>query len=376
MTGAFDITVLVPAAPGAREEEVMEGVKVIRYHYFPLHRWETLCYPGAIVPRIREKKVRALLVPFLFLAFFGQLARRLPAYDLVHAHWLIPQGVVQSLFKKPYLVTGHGGDVTSFNTGICKKAKQRCLKRAFGVTAVSDCLKEVMEEELYAGLSMGHTVPVVIPMGVDGEKFGSRYRIENYFGQGERKVILFVGRLAEKKGVRYLIKAVRSEAMRRMDAMLVIAGDGPLREELMSLAREQRLDAGKSCEIRFLGAKTHEELRVIYASADVAVIPSVTAADGDQEGLPVTLLEAMASGVPVVASRTGGIGQVISDGVNGLLCEERNVTQLTVQISRLLSDQVLWEQIRDNGEKTAWQYDYDVIAGNYIAELKKAEGGA
>lgn len=375
MTGTFDITVLVPAAPGAKTEEVMKGVKVIRYHYFPLHRWETLCYPGAIVPRIREKKIRAFLVPFLLTALYGQLARRLSAYDLVHAHWLIPQGAVQSLFHKPYLVTGHGGDVSSLNTGICKWAKQRCLRRASGITAVSDSLKDVMEGPPYAGILAGRTAPVVIPMGVDGKKFGRRYRKENYFGQGGRKVVLFVGRLAEKKGVRYLIKAMGAKDMRAMEAMLVIAGDGPQREELVRQVRQQRSDTGQGCEILFLGAKPHEELRTIYASADVLAVPSVTAADGDKEGLPVTVLEAMASGLPVVASRTGGIGQVIEDGVNGLLCEEKNVTQLAAQIRRLLSDRMLREQIIENGGATALQYDYDVIAERYIAELEKAGGG-
>ena len=70
LTAYFDVTVLVPAAPGAARKEMLEGVSVIRYHYFPVHKWETLCYPGAIVPRIREKKVRVLLVPFLFFALW------------------------------------------------------------------------------------------------------------------------------------------------------------------------------------------------------------------------------------------------------------------------------------------------------------------
>ena len=85
MTAGFDVTVLVPAAPGAKEKETLDGVKVIRYHYFPLHKWETLCYPGAIVPRIREKKVRAFLVPFLFLSFYFHLWKLLPDFDIVQA---------------------------------------------------------------------------------------------------------------------------------------------------------------------------------------------------------------------------------------------------------------------------------------------------
>ncbi len=73
MTDKYDVTVLVPASPGAKEQEVLEGVKVIRYHYFPIHRWETLCYPGAIVPRIKEKKIRIFLVPCLFMGLYFKI---------------------------------------------------------------------------------------------------------------------------------------------------------------------------------------------------------------------------------------------------------------------------------------------------------------
>ena len=100
MAEYYDVTVLVPAAPGAKDRERMSNVNVIRYHYFPIHKWETLCYPGAIVPRIKEKKIRLFLVPFLFLSLYCHLKKILPKYDIVHAHWLIPQGIVQSFFKK------------------------------------------------------------------------------------------------------------------------------------------------------------------------------------------------------------------------------------------------------------------------------------
>lgn len=101
----------------------VEGVNVIRYHYFPIHRWETLCYPGAIIPRIKEKKIRGILVPFLFIGLWKKLLFELPKYDFVHANWIIPQGVIQSMFSKPYIVTGHGGDVMELNIGIFKALK-------------------------------------------------------------------------------------------------------------------------------------------------------------------------------------------------------------------------------------------------------------
>ncbi len=350
MTDEFDVTVLVPAAPGAKNREVLEGVEVIRYHYFPVHKWETLCYPGAIVPRIKEKKMRILLVPFLFISLYFHLWKILPEYDIVHAHWLIPQGIVQSFFKKPYIVTGHGGDVVSLNKGIIKKLKMKCLRKAGRVTVVSEYLKKRVQE------LVPEIEPEVISMGVDTRKFGRQYRVENYFGQGDKKVVLFVGRLAEKKGVAYLI-----EAMKQIDALLVIVGNGPLRKTL----EEQAEQVGKD-RIRFLGEKTHEELKKIYASADIFVAPSVTAKDGDQEGLGLVLLEAMASGLPVVASKSGGITQIIKDGENGLLCEEKCVWQLAENICALLNDECLYKKIAENGNRTVKAYDYVQTTEKYM----------
>lgn len=353
MTEKFDVTVLVPAAPGAKEREILEGVEVIRYHYFPIHKFETLCYPGAIVPRIKEKKIRIILVPFLFISLFIHLWKILPNYDIVHAHWLIPQGIVQSFFNKLYIVTGHGGDVTSLNTGVLKKLKIRCLRRAKCVSVVSEHLKRKVKE-LIPELDT-----YVISMGVDSSRFGKQYRIPDYFGQGEKKVVLFAGRLAEKKGATYLI-----ESMKEIDALLIIVGDGPLRRKLEAQGNTVNTVAGWN-KVKFLGAKTHEKLRTIYASADIFVFPSVTAKDGDQEGFGLVMLEAMASGLPVVASRSGGIVQLIQDGVNGLLCEEKNIHEIRDNINRLLTDTTLYQTICAGAQKTIEKYDYKNIAGQY-----------
>lgn len=349
----YDVTVLVPAAVGAKDREVLEGVEVIRYHYFPIHKWETLCYPGAIVSRIKEKRIRVLLVPFLFLALYIQLFRILPEFDIVHAHWLIPQGIVQSFFRKPYIVTGHGGDVTSLNKGILKKLKVRCLKNASSITVVSQHLKNKIQE-LAPEINLS-----VISMGVDPSKFGKQYYVANYFKQGNKKVVLFVGRLVEKKGVTYLI-----EAMKQIDAMLVIVGDGPMKEILKKQAGEIK------DKVVFLGAKTHDELKIVYASADVFVVPSITAKDGDQEGLGLVMLEAMASYLPIVANNSGGISQLIKDGENGLLCSEKNVVQLENNVNRILNNSELKKKLVKNGYKTIQKYDYKSIAYWYKERIE------
>lgn len=344
-----DVTVLAPSAPDTLNREVLNGVKVIRYRYFPVKRLETLCYPGAIVPRVKQKKIRALLIPFLFAALWMNVRKYEKHFDIVNCHWIIPQGIIQSFCKKKYLVTGHGADVVSLNAGPVKTLKSRCLKKASGITVVSSRLKDYLEEN-YRAKNIR-----VCPMGCKLDVFSPDNRIENHFEQNGKKVVLFVGRLAEKKGVKYLI-----QAMRLVDARLVIVGTGPLENELKVLAEQE------SGDIVFLGNKTHDELKVIMPSADVYVAPSITAKGGDTEGIPVSIMEAMASGVPVVASDSGGISDLVKNGENGLLTKEKDVKGIAAAINRILSEHELAETLTKTAEKTIKEYDYDVIAKNYF----------
>lgn len=354
MTDQFQVTALVPAAPGAADREILDGVEVIRYHYFPIHRWETLCYPGAIVPRIKEKKIRVLLVPFLFISLYFHLWKMLPNYDIVHAHWLIPQGIVQSFFKKPYIVTGHGGDVTSMNKGIFRKLKIRCLKRAKQVTVVSECAQKRVQE-LVSSINS-----TVISMGVNIEKFNKKHYVSNFFRQDEKKVILFVGRLVEIKGVKYLI-----DAMRQVDALLVIVGDGPLRQKLEIQAKELKE------KVIFLGAQSHDELPTILASSDVLVVPSITIGAREQEGVPTIIMEAMASGLPVIASNSGGISDIICHNKNGILVEEKNCDQIAKAIRDLLWDKDFRAKIIEETSKLIEKYNYTFIAKQYCEIINK-----
>lgn len=352
MTKYFDVTVLVPAAPGAKDREMMNGVNVIRYHYFPIHKWETLCYPGAIVPRIKEKKIRILLVPFLLISLYLNLFRLLPQYDVVHSHWIIPQGIIQSFFKKPYIVTGHGGDIRALNIGLIKKLKVRCLKKAQFITVVSNAAKKDVLE-LYSTDNID-----IIPMGCKIEKFDKKFAVPDYYKQGDKKVVLFVGRLVEIKGITYLI-----EAMKYVDAKLVVVGDGPLRNQLEEQAKEQ------GDKIVFLGSKTHEELKIIYASADILAMPSITMSDGSKEGFGLVMLEAMASGLVVVGSNSGGISDLIHHGYNGLLTQERNSQDIAEKINMILTNLDMYMKIIENSKDTVKKYDYKAIAKKYNSIL-------
>ena len=169
----YDVTVLAPSFPNAKLHEVMEGVRVERYRYFPVNKLETLCYPGAVAARVKEKKGRAFLVPFLILGLSGYILFHQKEYDLIHAHWVIPQGIVQSWFKKPYVLTGHGGDIMSMNKGFLKTLKKKAFEKASQVVVVSKQLSEKVYE-------MAPSVePAIISMGCDTTMFSPAYRKAN-----------------------------------------------------------------------------------------------------------------------------------------------------------------------------------------------------
>lgn len=348
MNEFFDVTVLAPACPNAKEQEVLEGVNVIRYHYFPIHRWETLCYPGAIIPRIKEKKIRGILVPFLFIGLWKKLLFELPKYDFVHANWIIPQGIIQSMFLKPYIVTGHGGDVMELNVGIFKALKRRCLNKAKYVTVVSEKAKKTLN------LIYGTEHVKVQSMGCDIDKFNPQKRIENYFNQKDKKVILFVGRFVEIKGITYLI-----DAMKKIDALLVIVGKGPDEEKIKKQAEECKE------KVLFMGPQDHSVLPIIYASSDIFIIPSITLSGGVTEGAPTVITEAMASGLPVIGTNTGGIPELISDGENGMIIKEKNSEDIVEKVNFLMNNPEILQKMALNAREMGVQKSYKNVAKSF-----------
>lgn len=360
MTKYYEVHVVVPMDPEAKEEENIEGVFVHRFHYFPIHKLETLCYPGAIVPRIKEKKIRICLVPFLLISMRHAIRKYSRSVDVVHAHWLIPQGIVQSTIRNvPYIVTGHGGDVTSLNMWPIRGMKHRTLSNAKAVIGVSNYICSKMRD------ICGDINPMMISMGCDVSKFSPAKRNEQYFSH-EAKNIVFVGRLAEKKGLTYLI-----EAMQNIDAKLYIIGKGPLEDTLKEQVEREQI----TNKVFFAGAKTHDELPEILASADLMVAPSIVAKDGDQEGLPVSIMEAMASGLPVVAGISGGTSDIIEDGINGYILDARNVKQLEQRIRCILEDNEMCRRMGQSAYKTAEKYSYERIGEQYYRVIQSALEG-
>jgi colanic acid/amylovoran biosynthesis glycosyltransferase len=147
-----------------------------------------------------------------------------------------------------------------------------------------------------------------------------------------------VGRLVEKKGHEFLLRALARTVSSGRDVRLRIAGDGPLREKLESLARE----LGVAERVRFLGAVAHDAMPGMLQQSHIFALPSVTAGNGDQEGMPVSIMEAQASGLPVLSTCHSGIPELIEDGTSGYLVAERDTAALADRMMYLVDHPELW----------------------------------
>jgi colanic acid/amylovoran biosynthesis glycosyltransferase len=193
---------------------------------------------------------------------------------------------------------------------------------------------------------------VVHRTGIDLRRWP--YREPRSRGDGKLRLVT-VGRLVEKKGIEYGLRAVRILMDRGLDVEYAVLGDGPRREKLVALATELGLER----QVVMPGRQRQELVREGLDRADILMAPSVTAADGDEEGIPNVLKEAMASGMPVVASRHAGIPELIEDNVSGLLVPERDEVALADALQRLAQAPQGWAAMGRAGRTTIEQ-DYDI----------------
>ncbi len=279
----------------------------------------------------------ALLAPTLARAARAQAAA------LVHAHFALDAAEALPLrraLKLPLVVTLHGYDVMRADAAHAKTRRGRTYLRRraqlWSEAALFVCVSEAIRQR---ALERGFPAAKlrVLPIGVDTQAFA--------YGQsltGEARV-LFVGRLVAKKGCEILIQAMEQVQRKLPNAQLLMAGDGPERLRLQALAA--RCTHGT----RFLGAQSREEVQRLMASARCLAAPSVTAADGDAEGLPIVLCEALALGLPVASTVHSGVPELVQHGQSGLLSTEGDVDGLARHLLALCMDDGLTERLRAAG---------------------------
>ena len=178
----------------------------------------------------------------------------------------------------------------------------------------------------------------VLHSGIECAKF--RY-IDRAPVAGETTRILTIGRLTEKKGISYAIRAVAQVIASGRNLSYKVVGEGPLRTELQRIIDE----LGVSEHVQLLGWRTHEEVVRLIEAAHLLVAPSVTAADGDEEGIPNAIKEAMATGMPVISTNHGGIPELVEDGVSGYLVPQRNVEAMVDRLRSVIDHPETWSAI-------------------------------
>ena len=348
----FDVVVLAPHTRGAAHAEALSRdrdgleIEVRRFRYAPAP-FETLAYDGGMLSRLRRNPLRFLLVPFFFLGQLVAVARlqRTYRFDAVHAHWIVPQGVVATMLRRlsgrfpPVLVTSHGGDLYALRGRFLTWTKRKVLERADAVSVVSNAMRDSC-----ADLGIAADRVVVQSMGVD---------LDSVFVPGDKDAardgLVFVGRLVDKKGLSHLIDAMAILAGRHPGLRLTVVGDGPLRESLVGQART----TGVLDRIRFVGSVPNDDVPRFLRSARIAVMPSVVAASGDQEGLGLVAVEALGCGCAVVASDLPAVRDTILDASTGLVAKPADGADLAAKIERLLDDENLRKALAERGRRHA-----------------------
>ncbi len=318
--------------------------------------------------------------PLYFACAERALARlvRSEGIDLIHAHWILPNGYVAARVARatgvPYVVTLHGSDVFMAERNRLFSALAR--RALAGAAHVTSCSAELSARLLAVAGEEHASKVVLVPNGTErsAARAGAGRADAGAAGMpaGCRPVVA-VGRLVDKKGFRHLLDAAPRILERVPEARIVLGGGGPLERPL----REQARRLGIEDAVVFTGALDHGRALELLAGAEVVVMPSVRDPRGNVDGLPIVVLEAMAAGRPVVASDVSGLPLAIEDGRTGLLVPAGRPEAIADAVVALLEDP---ERARALGERAKARIEselnWDAVAAIHDRLYRRAAGGA
>lgn len=369
----MEVVVLAPRAPGLDAFEISSGVRVYRFAYFWPRKWELLAYGQGIPWNLRRNPLLYLLLPFFFFGQVKALRRlvRQEKIELVNAHWMVMQGLVAAWVRRReglrVVLTIHSAGLQALvRLPFGRMVADWIVRGADHIFCVSSAHGLLLQDLLGREVSLE-----VLPMGVDLARFDisqwPQRVARRRFGIGEGRMVLFLGRLEEVKGVRLLIEAIRTLAdFHSGVASLYIAGDGRERPSLEELVTQYRLEKG----VHFLGAVSREEVPPLLAASDLVCVPSIVQKDGVVEGMPVVVLEALAMGKAVIASRVGGIPDVVQDGVNGFLVEPGDPHALASKISAVFDPGNAMGPILQAARRSAEKFSWESVAQDYAVVFR------
>ena len=374
-----EVHVLAPYHPELRHAPLEKGVQLHFFKYSPFRHLNIWGYAESLEADVRVKGAIYPLTPVVFASSLWALWRLTGKikFDVMHAHWVVPNGpvaaIVARLRRLPLIISMHGSDVfIAEQSKAISSVARWCFRLASAITAPSEdlCMRAA---RLGAPAGRCH----VVPYGVDP---GTFTRIENAgpllhkeLGLPTESPIIFaVGRMVYKKGFEYLVRAVPAILREHPEARVVLAGGGDLEDRLKSLVRQ----LGVEKSVIMPGWVSRDKMPLYFSGCDLFVLPSVVDQQGNVDGLPNTLLEAMASARPVVATNVAGIPLAVKDGDNGLLVPQKQPGELSSAINLLLDAPQLRHQYGEASRlrverELNWQTTARTFVELYRAALKR-----
>ena len=349
-----EIQVLAPSYKGLKSHEI-DGTRVNRFRYAPTS-WEILTHEEGAPSKMASRPwLQLLAIPYIISGFFKciKICRKWKP-DIIHAHWPFPHAYIAlgaaKLFHIPLVLNFHGAELLLIRK---KKWVKPLLKFAIG-----------QAQSIFANSSFtAGKIKAIRDVDVVWSPYGTTLDEREGSGLAPHPVngkfkVLFVGRHIERKGIRYLIEAAKYLPQDKFEIRIIGEGD---------LTGQLKQQAAQYPHVLFTGKLPAAELAREYREANVFVLPAIVDHKGDTEGLGVVLIEAMESGLPVIASDVGGIPDVVVDNVSGLLVPEKSPVALADAIKRLAEDPQLTVQLLEGARnRIAEHFTWDNITRRQI----------
>lgn len=357
----FDLHILSPDHHKIEKTQHSSSITHHFFKYFFPRNLQKLAYGSGILPNLKANPFLFILVPFFlvsqFLSAFLLVIKVKPS--IIHAHWIFPQGTIASiigkLFNIPVIITAHGGDAFALKGSLLTKIKHWSINHCTSWTSNTKATAQALGDEIKK--------TIVIPMGVDYKKFssGTSKTLRTDIPKSTF-ILLFVGRLVQKKGVNDLLTAYSLLSNKnRNNTQLWIIGDGNERSSLEELSISLNIEKS----VTFWGKLPNKQLANFYTAADIFIAPSIADSSGDTEGQGIMLLEAMASGTAIITTKTGGITEVVNHNETGYIVPPKSPKKIKNAIQLLINNRSKRDSLCMHAQHQAQHYDWKKIADTY-----------
>lgn len=354
----FDISVLAPMYPKATSEENIDNIHIFRHKQY-ISPDVGIAYENGIISNVKENPWLIRVIPFYVIFQFMNLVRIVKKENIgiIHAHWIVPQGLVAVLYKKIFnrnvkiLATIHGSDFLGFKNIFGKLLKKFIITNVDCLTVVSDSLKTEVEK-----ITAKENV-FVCPMGIDTNVFHPSCRDPSLRKelQIEGEFLLFVGSCVEQKGIRFLLEAMKEIVSKYPKCKLIVIGMGELLEEMKMAAKNNGLEKNAA----FLGYMEHGKLPKYFATADIFILPSLS------EGYSLVIREAISCGTPAIMT---DLPVFSSDEEKALfeIVPVKDSRQIAQKVTGMLKDKEKYEKGKETMHQYAVNhYDWMKVTQNY-----------